>query len=155
MDVVATVTVPSSAEDLFSYVCDLSNYPSWLDLVHTASREMTDISADNSHDGKNAGVWIVELRARLGLFARSKRLRMTRTICEAPTLVVFERTEIDARRHSAWVLRANVVATESGATLEAHLHYSGNLFTGGVLERALADQIEAGREKLIKQLSAK
>jgi hypothetical protein len=29
------------------------------------------------------------------------------------------------------------------------------LFTGGVLERALADQINAGSEKLIQRLSAK
>jgi hypothetical protein len=35
-----------------------------------------------------------------------------------------------------------------------NLHYSGSLFTGGLLERALADQIEQGREKLIQQLIA-
>jgi len=29
------------------------------------------------------------------------------------------------------------------------------LFTGGMLERALSDQIATGREKLIQQLSAK
>jgi hypothetical protein len=29
-----------------------------------------------------------------------------------------------------------------------HLHYGGRLWTGGVMERVLTDQIEAGRERL-------
>jgi hypothetical protein len=99
--------------------------------------------------------WIVELRAKLGVLARSKRLRMTRTVCEAPRLVVFERREQDSRRHSEWVLRATVSTTATGAKLETNLHYSGSLFTGGMLERALNEQIATGREKLIQQLSAK
>ena len=99
--------------------------------------------------------WLVELRAKLGVLARSKRLRMTRTVCEAPRLVVFERREQDARRHSEWVLRATVSPTATGAKLETNLHYSGSLFTGGMLERALNEQIATGREKLIQQLSAK
>jgi hypothetical protein len=99
--------------------------------------------------------WLVELRAKLGVLARSKRLRMTRTLCEHPKLVVFERREQDSRRHSEWILRATVSQTATGAKLETNLHYSGNLFTGGMLERALSDQIATGREKLIQQLSAK
>lgn len=147
MDVVASVEVPVSVEKLFAYVADLANYPSWLEFVHK-------VDAISDAEDSDAS-WLVELRARLGVLARSKRLRMTRTICEAPRLVVFERREQDSRRHADWVLRATVSATATGAKLETNLHYSGSLFTGGLLERALTEQIATGRERLIRQLSAK
>ena len=147
MDLVASVEVPVSVEKLFAYVADLANYSSWLEFVHKVELVGESIETD--------APWLVELRAKLGVLARSKRLRMTRTVCEAPRLVVFERREQDARRHSAWVLRATVSETANGAKLETNLHYSGSLFTGGMLERALSDQITTGREKLIQQLSAK
>ena len=147
MDLVASVEVPVSVEKLFAYVADLANYSSWLEFVHKVELVGESIETD--------ATWLVELRAKLGVLARSTRLRMTRTVCEAPRLVVFERREQDARRHSAWVLRATVSETATGAKLETNLHYSGSLFTGGILERALSDQITTGREKLIQQLSAK
>ena len=141
MDVLATVEVPVSPEKLFAYISDLVNYESWLEIVHSV--KLFD-----------ANSWTVELRARLGPFARSKRLRMVRTSCDEPNSVVFERVEKDERRHSSWVLSATVSKTTTGSSLETKLHYSGSLFTGGLLERALADQIKTGREKLIQQLSA-
>ena len=147
MDLVASVEVPVSVEKLFDYVADLANYSSWLEFVHKVELVGESTETDET--------WLVELRAKLGVLARSKRLRMTRTLCEHPKLVVFERREQDSRRHSEWVLRATVSQTATGAKLETNLHYSGNLFTGGMLERALSDQIAAGREKLIQQLSAK
>ncbi|MBM3806236.1 MAG: SRPBCC family protein [Actinobacteria bacterium] len=146
MDVVASVEAPVSAEKLFDFVADLGNYPQWLELVHEAS--------SSNGDADQNPVWLVELRARLGIFARSKRLRMSRTVFDRPRVVVFERDEKDGRRHSAWVLKAVVTSTPNGSMLEANLHYSGSLFTGGVLERALAEQIAAAREKLISSLSA-
>ncbi len=147
MDVVASVDVPVSVEKLFDHVADLANYPSWLDFVHKV-----DAICDA---GNTDATWQVELRARLGVLARSKRLRMARTVCEAPRLVVFERREQDLRRHAEWVLRATVSATATGARLETNLHYSGSLFTGGLLERALTEQIKTGREKLSRQLSGR
>ena len=147
MDLFASVEVPVSVEKLFDYVADLANYSSWLEFVHKVELVGESTETDVT--------WLVELRAKLGVLARSKRLRMTRTLCEHPKLVVFERREQDSRRHSEWVLRATVSQTATGAKLETNLHYSGNLFTGGMLERALSDQIAAGREKLIQQLSAK
>ena len=140
MDVIATVEVPVAPEKLFGYISDLVNYESWLEIVHSV--KLFD-----------ANSWTVELRARLGPFARSKRLRMVRTSCDEPNSVVFERVEKDERRHSSWVLSATVNKTTTGSSLETKLHYSGSLFTGGLLERALADQIKTGREKLIQQLS--
>jgi len=147
MDLVASVEVPVSVEKLFDYVADLANYSSWLEFVHKVELVGESTETDTT--------WLVELRAKLGVLARSKRLRMTRTLCEHPKLVVFERREQDSRRHSEWILRATVSQTATGAKLETNLHYSGNLFTGGMLERALSDQIATGREKLIQQLSAK
>lgn len=147
MDLVASVEVPVSVEKLFDYVADLANYSSWLEFVHKV--ELVGESTETD------ATWFVELRAKLGVLARSKRLRMTRTLCEHPKLVVFERREQDSRRHSEWILRATVSQTATGAKLETNLHYSGNLFTGGMLERALSDQIATGREKLIQQLSVK
>ena len=147
MDLVASVEVPVSVEKLFNYVADLANYSSWLEFVHKVELVGESTESDTT--------WLVELRAKLGVLARSKRLRMTRTLCEHPKVVVFERREQDSRRHSEWILRATVSQTATGAKLETNLHYSGNLFTGGMLERALSDQIATGREKLIQQLSAK
>lgn len=147
MDLVASVEVPVSVEKLFDYVADLANYSSWLEFVHKVELVGESTETDTT--------WLVELRAKLGVLARSKRLRMTRTLCEHPKVVVFERREQDSRRHSEWILRGTVSQTATGAKLETNLHYSGNLFTGGMLERALSDQIANGREKLIQQLSAK
>ena len=149
MDVMANVEVPVSAEKLFNYVSDLQNYESWLEMVYSVKSSDHDLTS--SQDLK---FWAVELRARLGPFARSKRLRMVRKICKAPYCVVFERAENDGRRHSAWMLSATVSQTKNGSSLQMNLHYSGSLFTGGLLERALADQIEQGREKLIQLLIA-
>ena len=147
MDLVASVEVPVSVEKLFDYVADLANYSSWLEFVHKVELVGESTETDTT--------WLVEVRAKLGGLARSKRLRITRTLCEHPKVVVFERREQDSRRHSEWILRATVSQTATGAKLETNLHYSGNLFTGGMLERALSDQIATGREKLIQQLSAK
>ena len=72
MDVVASVEVPVSAEKLFDYVADLANYSSWLEFVHKVE--------PISDSGNSDPTWMVELRAKLGVLARSKRLRMSRTI---------------------------------------------------------------------------
>ncbi|MHB1090408.1 MAG: SRPBCC family protein [Ilumatobacteraceae bacterium] len=140
MDVHASVDATVSADRLFSKVADLSTYTEWLDIVHS-------VEVLSGVDGPKA--WQVELRARLGPFARSKRLRMVRTICDAPRAVVFERQESDGKQHSAWVLRATVDTSSTGSTLHMHLHYGGSLFTGGVMERLLADQIRQGSDRLL------
>jgi hypothetical protein len=67
---------------------------------------------------------------------------------------VFERRETDGRKHSAWVLTAQVETTSVGSNLTVNLHYGGTLFTGGVLERLLADQIVQGSERLLAVLQA-
>jgi hypothetical protein len=140
VDVHASVDANVTAGRLFSKVSDLSTYTEWLDIVHSV--EVL------SGEGENPA-WQVELRARVGPFARSKRLRMVRTSCDPPRGVVFERQESDGRQHSAWVLRATVDPSSTGSTLHMHLHYGGLLFTGGVMERLLADQIRRGSDRLL------
>jgi hypothetical protein len=98
----------------------------------------------------SAPVWRVDLRARLGPLARSKRLRMERTEHDADAhRVRFERRELDDRRHAPWILSATVLPAGEGSTLTMHLHYGGKLWTGGVLERVLNEQIQQGRTRLL------
>lgn len=149
MDVEASLEAPCAVEVLFSHVDDLGSYPAWIDLVHRAE----PLPADAGRP-----CWDVELRARLGPFARSKRLRMVRSVHSPERgLVVFERLEVDGRDHSPWVLSATVTPhdTPGGSRLDMNLHYGGGLWTGGVLERALSEQISAGSERLLRMVSAR
>ena len=146
MDVTATVEAPVGVEKLFSVVADLTTYPQWLGIVHQVTAESTGSSETSA--------WLVELRGKVGPFARSKRLRMVQSTCESPNIVKFERRETDGRKHSPWVLTAQVGATSVGSILTVDLHDGGTLFAGGVLERLLADQIVQGRERLLAVLQA-
>jgi hypothetical protein len=149
MDVSASLEAPCTPVELFAFVDDLGRYPAWVDLVHRA--EAVADGADSTADPE----WQVELRARIGPLARSKQLRMRRTLHDVDGCVaVFERHEVDGRRHSPWVMRAEVVPTSDGSALKMLLHYGGGLWTGGVLERALADQITNGRERLLALVRA-
>lgn len=123
---------------------DLSAYTQWLDIVYRAE-------AVNQSNGEDA-VWNVQLRGKVGPFARSKNLRMVRTVNNAGSRVVFERKELDGRSHSAWVFTADISSKDQGSTVAVHLHYGGTLFTGGVLERLLADQITRGQQRLLQTL---
>jgi len=139
MDVHASLDAQCDADRLFAFVDDLAQYPAWMDLTHRVEVD----------PGAAPPAWQVELRARVGPLARSKRLRMERAVHEpAMRTVVFERREADGKRHSQWVLRAEVSQQGERSHLEMHLHYGGALWTGGVLERVLTDQITSGRDRL-------
>jgi hypothetical protein len=145
MDLTATLEAPCAAADLFELVDDLSTYPQWNGLVHSAVPE-PDVDA----------VWDVQLRARLGPLARSKRLRMVRTRRDVATFAVtFERDQADGRNHSPWVLDAVIVERDGVSTLTMRLHYGGSLWTGGALEKVLAEQITSGRERLLQLVATK
>ncbi len=143
MDVIATLDTPVSAAALFPWVDDLSRYPRWLDIVPRA--EPDGATAD--------AAWIVDLRGRLGPFARSKRLRMVRTVHERDARAVFERRELDGRSHSPWVLDATVSPHGDGSRLTMQLHYGGALW-GPVLERLLGDEIERSKPRLLALVAA-
>jgi hypothetical protein len=137
----ADLDAPCSPSALFSWVDDLSRYPSWLSIVTRAERFASDPAA-----------WSVDLRGRIGPFARSKRLRMVRTVHQPPSLAVFERREDDGRQHAPWILRAEVTPRSDGSHLTMHLRYEG-AFWGPVIERLLADEIEQGRARLLSLVS--
>ena len=160
MDVTASLDARAPCEAMYAVVRDLATYPKWLDIVHS-------VQLDQTQPGEDCA-WVVELRGKVGPFARSKRLRMVRASdqnpggqspgdqslsSQNPARVVFERRELASRRHSPWVLTATVAGTVSGSTLSVHLHYGGTLFSGGILERLLAEQISRGRERLLQLLT--
>src|SRR5690606_21973377 len=96
--------------------------------------------------------WFVTLRGRIGPLARSKRLRMVRTVHQPPEAgaegrAVFERREVDGRDHSAWVLTATVHGDAGGSELRMDLHYGGSLWVP-LLDRLLTSEIESSRARL-------
>jgi hypothetical protein len=140
VDVVAELEAPCAPEVLFAEVDDLTGYPEWLNIVARAIPAPDDAGSDES-------AWIVDLRGRLGPLARSKRLRIVRTLSDRPTHVRFERRETHGRSSSPWVLDARVESTSDGSRLTMHLHYGGS-FGAGLLERMLTDEIERSRPRL-------
>lgn len=145
MDVVASLEAPCDPAALFPWVDDLTRYPQWLDLVPRAA----PIPAHLDDVGP---AWSVDLRGRLGPFARAKRLRMVRTVHE-PYHARFERIEHDGRDHSAWVLDAAVADVDGGSTLTMRLHYGGRLWVPA-LDRLLAEEIERSRPRLLERLAS-
>jgi hypothetical protein len=150
MQIERDTVVPGPPERAFALVDDLSAYPSWMDLVH----EVQEVSSTG-----DLRTWEVELQAQVGPFARSKRLRMVRVVHEPDRRVVFERAEIDGRRHSSWILAAalqpyshsaspSVSSSGDGTRLTMTLTYGGNLWTGAVLQRVLDDHVERGAAAL-------
>lgn len=130
----SSVSLNASVESVRPFIADLSRYSEWMPLVFAA----TPCGVD---------VWDVELRAKVGVFARSKRLRMRRTM-DSDTLYVFERDEEDGRQHSPWLMRVSLTPTDNGSTVAIDLSYGGNLWTAGVLDRVLATQVDAGKARL-------
>ena len=130
---------------LFEHVATLDRYPAWMRLVHRVEPIEPDA-------GRPA--WRVELRARVGPFARSKQLRMVRTVHEPEQRVRFERIQDDDREHAAWILAATVMPADGGATLTTELTYSGHLWGSAVLQRVLDDEIRRGKQALREVVTA-
>ena len=145
MEITERLEVPCAPAELFHHIDDLDRYPSWMRLVHAAERV---------DDPDDRPAWTVELRARVGPLARSKRLRMVRSETVADQLVVFERAELDGRVHARWALRAELEPTPGGSVLTMRLSYSGSLWTGGLLDRVLDDEIRRGSASLIAVVTA-
>jgi hypothetical protein len=142
MDVPASMDAPVAPDRLFDAVDELDRYPVWMPLAHRVERFAVAEGAEPA--------WDVEIRARLGPLARSKRLRMARTAHDREgRRVRFERRETDGKRHAPWILDARVIETADGSRLEMNLHYGGSLWGGGLMERVLVEQITAGRERLL------
>jgi ribosome-associated toxin RatA of RatAB toxin-antitoxin module len=136
-----SVTVTAPASLVFPFIARLDAYPAWLPLVHEAV-----LVEGGTHAA--APAWAVELRARVGPFARSKRLRMQRTEIVEDRLAVFERAEVDGRHHARWALRAELDVLDDVTTVTMHLAYDGLLWTGGLLEKVLEEEVRRGRAGL-------
>ncbi len=129
----------ASQSDVFAHVDVLDRYPPWMRLVHRVEALPPD-------DGLLA--WWVELRARVGPFARSKQLRMVRTAIEPDRFVRFERVQPDERDHANWILEVRLENAPRGTNVTTRLEYTGTLWTGGVLTRVLDDEIRRGQDGL-------
>lgn len=136
MNYSSTVDVPADMSAVRPFVEDLSSYPSWMPMVHSVSAVTSD-------------VWLVELRAKVGVFARSKALRMRRTMNEE-NIILFERDEADGRQHSPWVMRVTLAPSQLGSNVTIDLSYGGTLWTAGILDRVLASQVDAGKAGLVR-----
>lgn len=143
LDLVIDVDLPCPPADVVPFVKDLDVYPLWMGLVHAASPEQNTAQPS----------WTVELRAKVGPFARSKRLRMVRTIDELPGHVRFERRESDGNSHGTWILDARLDGTTT-TRLSVRLRYEGRLWSS-VVERVLRDEVERSKEKLMALVSAR
>jgi hypothetical protein len=138
-----SVVVPAPPSVVFEHVARLESYPPWLRLVHSV-----ELVEEGAHP-----VWNVELRARVGPFARSKRLRMQRTQIEPDRQVAFERSEVDGREHAMWALRVELTPQADETMLTMHLAYEGSLWTGGLLEKALDEEVRRARVSLVRLVS--
>jgi hypothetical protein len=145
VDVTATLDTTAPPERLRTWISELDRYPDWLSIVPRAEKEPAPVDAA-AVEADGGPAWAVELRAKLGPLARSKRLRMVRTLDE-PGHVRFERWELDGKDHSPWVLDARVDATGEGSRLTMMLHYGGNLGVN-LLEKLLTDEIEESKPRL-------
>jgi hypothetical protein len=146
MDVTATLDAPCPPAVLFPWVDDLAHYPDWLDIVPRAV-------AAAAHDDDVGPAWSVDLRGRLGPFARAKRLRMVRTASEPSSHARFERAEHDGREHSSWVLDATIHEIPTGCRLTMRLHYGGRMWMPA-LDRLLADEINRSRPRLLARVGS-
>lgn len=132
---VVEVDLPVSARILESVIGDLTTYPRWMGLVHSVT------PADD------LGGHRVELRGKIGPFARSKVLRMER-MADADC-VRFVRRELDGREHGRWELQAVITSPRalSESTLTMTLRYEGRWWTP-VVEKLLSEEVETSKIRL-------
>lgn len=145
MKIDVALDVPAAPDDVWPHLALLDRYPPWMRLVHR-------VDAVDPIDANPA--WDVELRAKVGPFARSKRLRMARTACARGRFVRFERAEFDGRDHAEWTLSTTLAGTESGSVVTTELFYGGDLWTGGILERVLHEEIRQAKASLLAVVNA-
>ncbi|MEM8925651.1 MAG: SRPBCC family protein [Actinomycetota bacterium] len=137
----ATIDAPPGR--VYPLVADLARYPEFLAIVSRV--EPADDAVTDEVDA-----WWVTLRARIGPFARSKRLRMVRTAAEPDRLVRFERAETDGREHSPWLLEAEIGAGDDGTSVVTmSLHYGGRLWSGPI-EAVLQAEVPEAADRLAR-----
>lgn len=144
MDLSSSAHLRAPPDRVFAEVANLDTYSGWLGIVSGARRvDGTDADAGPA--------WSMDLVGRIGPLRRTKTLRMVRVEARPPTLVRFERQEVDGGQNSAWVLTAEVEAADGGSQLTIGLHYGGAGRIPG-LDRLLRDEIVKATKRLGKRL---
>ena len=132
--------VAASSSEVRNVLEDLTTYPHWNDLVKSVEP-----------DGTTA--WLATIEARVGPFARSKRLRMVREETTDPDILGFVRDEPQRESFAQWRMRAVVQEVEGDGEAEEHslvqleLHYDGDLWTSP-LEGILSSAIDRAVQRL-------
>lgn len=132
--------------ELAAVLADLGTYPAWLEVVHT-------VEAAPAVAGDAGPAWYITLRAQIGRLARSKRLRVVRTVA-SDERVRFERSEADERTHAQWVMDATIIDRGPGAEADFTLRYDGGLWST-VLDAVLGDQVGSATQRLPQYLAAR
>lgn len=134
-----TVTADISADQdtVAAIVSDLGSYPAWVEFV-------SGVEAAPADSGDPGTAWFVTLKARVGPFARSKKLRMVQASAEGSASPArFVRRELDGRDHAAWILEAQVSGGPNGAgsNVTMDLRYEGGLWSAP-LDAVLGSQVD-------------
>lgn len=148
MDTTFAATIDAPGDRVYPIVADLARYPEFLDIVSKV--EPADGTTNGTAEAAEPQAWWVTLRAKIGPFARSKRLRMVQTAAEPGRLVRFERAEVDGRHHSTWVLEAQVSPDEAGpdtSVVTMALRYEGGLWSGAI-DAVLQAEAEEATDRL-------
>lgn len=150
---VTTIEAPRC--QVIAVLRQVDTYDRWLDFVHRVDRDATG-SADPP-------AWYFTLRARIGPFARSKRLRVVETAKSADLgndgvdRVRLERQERDGRDHAPWIFDAELTdcdpddasdgMTGTATEVTLTLTYGGRLWTSA-LNPVLDHQLQAATRQL-------
>lgn len=147
MELIAEVVLPAAPHRVEPWLAALDAYPAWMGLVHRAVPEAGAVPA----------AWQVDLRARIGPLARSKRLRMVRAESTDASVLEFERVEHDGRTHGRWMLRAQLAPIDGDGGVRTRvrvtLMYEGAHWASGILERVLHEEIEKSKARLAELVS--
>lgn len=132
--------IEGDPRDVLVWVSDLNRFPQWTQLLHRVEV-----------DAASPDTWQVELRGKIGPFARSKRLRMIRVPTTATDHVRFERLERDGQEHGAWNLdvRVRPGSRPKSTRVTVTFEYEGRLWSGAI-ERLLRDEIESSKRRLAR-----
>ena len=146
VDRTITTNLDVAPAAVFAVVSDLTTFPDWLDLVHR-------VEPSTAEDDDPGPAYAVTLRANVGPFSRSKRLRMCRAQLDASAgHVAFVRRETDGRQHSDWKMTADVAAGTGtdGSVVSIRLEYSGQMWSN-LLDGALEHAVERATRKLAQR----
>ncbi len=142
-----TTTIEAPRSRVLAVLGDVATYDRWLDVVHRVDPDPT-----GAPDGS---AWFFTLRARIGPFARSKRLRVVERPAPSDDAgatvdrVRLERCELDGRDHADWTFDASLsdAARPHDTDLTLTLAYGGRLWTAA-LNAVLDNQLRTATLRL-------